>query len=270
MQAGVMERARGEVGLGVAQREGRHAVSTLRQAGCGRLLFPAIAAGAPLEAVIVNTGGGLTGGDRFEAQVSLDAGAQALVTTQACEKIYRSAGETALVETSLSAGHEARLLWLPQETILFDKARLQRRLTIAIEESATLLALEAVLLGRLASGEVLTAGIFRDSWRLRRGGRLVFAEEMALEGDVPARLSAKATLNGARAYATILLAAPGAAQHLEAARELLNNEAIEGGASTFDGLCVVRLVAQDGAALRRTLVPLLKQLGGELPRVWHN
>lgn len=270
MQTGVMERARGEVSLGVAHRGGRHGVAALRQAGCGRLLFPAIAAGAPLEAVIVNTGGGLTGGDRFEAQVRLEAGAEALVTTQACEKIYRSSGETALVDTRLSAGADARLLWLPQETILFDKARLQRRLTIEIEESATLLALEAVLLGRLASGERLTAGLFRDSWRLRRGRRLVFAEEMALEGDVPARLSARATLNGAHAYATIVLAAPEAGRHLATVRDMLNNEAVEGGASTFDGLCVVRLVAQDGAALRRTLAPLLKQLGGELPRVWHN
>ena len=93
MQAGVMERARGEVSLGVARREGRHKVAALRQAGCGRLLFPAIAPADPLEAVIVNTGGGLTGGDRFEAAISVEAEAKLLVTTQACEKIYRSSPE---------------------------------------------------------------------------------------------------------------------------------------------------------------------------------
>ena len=270
MQATVLERARGEVCLGVARREGRHRVAVLRQAGCGRLLFPAIAAGDPLEAVIVNTGGGLTGGDRFEAVVTVELGAKVLLTTQACEKIYRSSGETAQVSTHLKAAAGASLAWLPQETILFDKAKLHRTLTIEIEEGTTLLAMEAVLLGRLASGESLTAGTFRDSWRLRRGGRLVFAEEMALEGDVAARIAPRATLNGAGAYATILLAAADAPERLAAARELLNNEAIEGGVSTFDGLCVARLVAQDGAALRRTLVPLLKTLGGELPRVWHN
>ena len=265
-----LERARGSISLGVARRGERHAVAELAQAGCGRLLFPAIAAGTPLEAVVVNTSGGLTGGDRFDAAIHVAPGARALVTTQACEKIYRSSGETAQIATHLMAAAGAQLSWLPQETILFDKARLHRTLAIEIEDSTTLLMMEAVLLGRLASGESLTAGSFRDSWRLRRAGRLVFAEELALEGDVAARLAPRATLNGTCAYATILLAAADASERLTAARELLNNEAIEGGASTFDGLCVVRLVAQDGAALRRTLVPLLRTLGGELPRVWHN
>jgi len=251
-------------------REGRHAVAGLAQSGCGRLLFPAIAAGSALEAVIVNTSGGLTGGDIFDAGVRLGESARAVLTTQACEKIYRSDGTDAHVETRLAVGPNANLAWLPQETILFDAARLKRKLIIEMDESATLLAMEAVLLGRKASGESLTRGLFRDSWRVRRAGRLVFAEEMAFEGDLAARLSAAATLNGACAYASIVLAAPDAASRLEDARALLNVKAVEGGVSTFDGLCVARLIAQDGAALRRALVRLLPALGGELPRVWHN
>ncbi len=264
-----LERARGSISLGVARRDARHVVADLAQAGCGRLLFPAIAAGMPLEAVVVNTSGGLTGGDRFDAAIEAGPAARAQVTTQACEKIYRSDGSDALVETRLSLGVGAQLAWLPQETILFDRARLKRKLFVEMAPDATLLAMEAVLLGRKASGESLTQGLFRDSWRVRRAGRLVFAEETAFEGDLAARLGAVATLKGACAYATVLLASPDAAAHLEAGRDVLTKEAAEGGISTFDGLCVARLIAQDGAALRRVLVLLLKALGGELPRVWH-
>jgi urease accessory protein len=266
----LLERARGSISLGVARRGERHAVAELAQAGCGRLLFPAIAVGTPLEAVVVNTSGGLTGGDRFEAAVAIAADARAVVTTQACERIYRSDGSDAHVETRLSVGKSAHLAWLPQETILFDRARLRRKLVIEMAADSSLLAMEAVLLGRKASGESLAQGLFRDSWRVRRAGKLIFAEETAFEGDLVSRLAAVATLKGAAAYATVLLVAPDAASHLDAAREVLTKEAAEGGMSTFDGLCVARLIAQDGATLRRVLISLLRALGGELPRVWHN
>jgi urease accessory protein len=263
-----MERARGSVSLAVARRDGRNAVADLAQAGCGRLLFPAVAAGAALEAVIVNTSGGLTGGDRFATAVGVLDGAAVVATTQACEKIYRSSGETAHVATRLALGEGARLSWLPQETILFDRARLARRLDIAMAQTASLLAVEAVLLGRKASGESLTAGSFKDSWRIRRSGRLILAEEGGFSGDVAAALAARATLSGASAYATVVLVDPAAEARLEAARDVLTNQAVDGGISTFDGLCVARLVAQDGAALRAGLIPLLRVMGGEVPRVW--
>jgi urease accessory protein len=263
-----LERATGRVALAVAPRGGRHVISDLAQAGCGRLLFPRIPGEGPLEAVVVNTSGGLTGGDRFEASLRIERGGKAIATTQACEKIYRSGGDDAVVETRLSIGEAASLAWLPQETILFDRARLVRRLTVDMAASASLLLAEAVLLGRVASGERLQAGLFRDSWRIRRGGRLVFAEELKLSGDLEGVLAKRPTLSGHAAFATVLLAAPDGPQRMEAARALLTDRAIEGGISTFDGLCVARLVAQDGARLRSALVPLLAALGGTVPRVW--
>jgi urease accessory protein len=125
-----------------------------------------------------------------------------------------------------------------------------------------------VLIGRAASGERLVAGLLRDSWRIRRGGRLIFAEEIKLAGALEPLLSKRATLARHGAFATVVSAAPDASQGLEAARNLLTDQAIEGGISTFDGLCVARLVAQDGAQLRSALVPLLAVLGGAVPRVW--
>lgn len=269
-----LERARGAVALEVVvDAGGRNRIAGLAQSGCGRLLFPSVAATAPFEAVVVNTGGGLTGGDRFRTRIVAGPGTRLVATTQACEKIYRSAGPEAMVETSLVLQGSARLDWLPQETILFDRSALSRRLDVAMDEDATLLVVEALLLGRRASGESLRQVSFRDSWRIRRGGRLVLAEELALQGDVARTIDAPATLCGACAAATVLLVDREAGARLDDARRLVvepltSNRAIEIGISTFDGLCVARMIAQDGALLRTALVPLLKALGGEVPRVW--
>jgi urease accessory protein len=263
-----LERARGAVALSVRRRDAVNAIDGLAQAGCGRLLFPAVARGEPLEAVLVNTSGGLTGGDRFTAEIAVGAGAAAVATTQACEKIYRSDGADALVETRLALAEGARLAWLPQETILFDRSRLVRRLSVDVAGNATLLLVEAVLLGRKASGEAYRDGLFRDSWRVRRGGRLVFAEEMRLAGPVGETIARRATLAGAVAFATVLAVGGDGDALRDTGRDLTMNKAIEVGFSSFDGLCVARLVAQDGAALRRALVPLLAALGGSVPRVW--
>lgn len=270
----ILQRARGRAEVGFRVRDGATRLDRLFQQGQAKIRLPKVHGGEPVTAVLINTGGGIAGGDRIVWGADFGPGTRALVTSQAAERVYRSSptdgalsGE---IDTRLTIAAGASAEWLPQETILFDRARLRRRLHVDMAQDATLLAMEAVLLGRKASGESLTQGLFRDSWRVRRAGRLVFAEETAFEGDLSARLAKAATLKGAAAYATVLLVAPDAAAHLEPAREVLIKEAAEGGISTFDGLCVARLIAQDGAALRRILIALLRALGGELPRVWHN
>jgi urease accessory protein len=266
-----LERAIGLVGLTVVRRDDVEAISDLRQSGCGRLLFPHRAAGDPLEAVVVNTGGGLTGGDRFDVKVKVKAGARGLVTTQACEKVYRSGEGPARVSAKLSVETGASLLWMPQETILFEDSALHRALQADVAPDATLLVAEAVILGRSAMGERLERARFRDSWRIRRGGRLVFAEETAAAPGVWAEARAAKAGLGAEtaAFATLVLAAPHAASLLDPARALLQSHGIDGGVSLVDGLLVSRLVAGPGLALRQAMIPLLELFSGARPpRVW--
>lgn len=264
-----LERAAGRLDLAVRRSaDGRHAIADLGQSGCGRLLFPARDPSSPLEAVVVNTGGGLTGGDRFDVAVRLGPGAQAVLTTQACEKIYAAKGSPARVSAKLAAGAGASLRWLPQETILFDRSALDRSLAIDMAADAEVLAAEAILLGRQAMGETLTAARLRDRWRIRRGGRLVFAEETAARPGNWAATGAPALLGGAAALATIVHVSPRAESEIDAVRAILEGSGIDGGASAFDGLLAVRLAAPTGLALRRTLVPILEHCGGRLPRVW--
>jgi urease accessory protein len=268
-----LERAVGRLSLAVGAEGGRDAIVDLHQSGCGRFLFPARAKDQPLEAVVVNTAGGLTGGDRFDIKVSVGEGARAMLATQACEKIYASSGATAKLSTVLKVQDNARLCWLPQETILFDHSALERSLTIDMAGNANVLAGEAILLGRQAMGEELTTARFRDRWRIRRDGRLVFAEESAIggaEGDWPAVRGSRALLGETTtALATIVHAAQGAESRLDSVRAIMESTGIDGGASAFDRLLVMRMVAPSGLVLRKTLLPLLEHcMDGRLPRVW--
>jgi urease accessory protein len=166
----------------------------------------------------------------------------------------------------LAVEERGRLAWLPQETILFDRARLKRRVDVDLAESATLVMAEAILFGRAAMGELMRDGFFADTWRVRRGGRLVFAENVRLDGDITGKLARPACAAGGIALATVLIA-PADESTLVAVRALKFHG--EGGISAWNGIAVARLVARDGAALRRDLVAILAALGQSVPRLWH-
>ena len=260
------QRSQGRVALRVGGAAAASRVVGLAESGPSRLRFPR---GPDLETVLINTAGGVACGDRFSVSVDLDAGAALTFTTTAAEKIYRSDGEMAVLDVVLSLEAGADLAWLPQETILYDGARLDRRLSVDLAPDARLLLFEAVVLGRTARGERLRAGRLADTWRLRRGGRLVLAEALRLEGDIAARLDRPAVAAGAGALATLVLAAPDAEGQLDRARDLLADAPCETGVSAWNGLLVARFLAPDGARLRRAAVPLIEGLRGRaMPRVW--
>ena len=262
-------RGRGVGRVSVRLRDGVSRLAGLAQSGSARVFLPQVQ--GPPQAVLLNTGGGLAGGDRFDWAAEAEAGADLTVTTQAAERVYRALpGTEARVTARLTLRAGARLDWLPQETILFERGALTRRLEIDMAEDARLLAVEPLVLGRTAHGETVRDARLADHWRLRRGGRLVWADGLRLTGAEDGR----AALGPHRACATLLLAAPDAAARLDGLRGLLagtglNDGGVEAGASAWDGLLVARMLAPDGRALRARLVPVLEWLrGAPLPRVW--
>ena len=154
-------------------------LADLHETGGVRLKLPR---GAHCEAVMVNVGGGLAGGDRLDVALALEAGAHATFTTQSAEKIYRADGAQTLVEAQVTLGAEADLIWAPQETLLFDGARLRRRLDVAMAATATLTLVESAVFGRLAHGEHDADAHVRDSWRVRRDGALLIVFMMTMPG----------------------------------------------------------------------------------------
>ncbi|WP_245413574.1 urease accessory protein UreD [Mangrovicella endophytica] len=260
-----LQRARGEARAEVRPVGGRTRLARLHQAGCLKLRFPRLPHGGA-EAVLINTSGGLTGGDRLAQRFQVESGAALTVTTQACERVYRASSGRAEVATKARVGPGAGFAWLPQETILFDGGALQRSLEIDCATTSRLLLVESVILGREAMGETVLTGSLRDRWRIRRDGRLVFADDLRLEGAVSALAGHGASLSGNRAFATILVQAPEAEARLDPLRATVGNR---GGATMVDGLLIARLVAPDGFSLRKRLIPALTALAVEpLPLVW--
>jgi urease accessory protein len=263
-----VNRARGAVAFDVHLVDGRTRRRQLHESGSLRVRFPSPEDDG-LTAMFVNTGGGAAGGDRFDIDITAGEGTRLTMSTAAAEKVYRSHGPAAEINISLRAEAGAHLSWLPQETILFDQARTTRSIDIDLADTASLLLCEIVVFGRTAMGEVMRTGSFIDRWRLRRGGRLVFAENVRLDGDIGAKLAAPAIAKGGLAIATALIV-PGDEALLERLRIVTEQAGTEVGVSLWNGFAMVRICAQDAAKLRADMMALLSQSGAMLPRMWLN
>jgi urease accessory protein len=263
-------RAVGRIALSVAADNDTSRRASVHEAGSLRVRFPNAASRRTLDAVIVNTAGGMTGGDRFDIDVALGADARLTVTTAAAEKVYRSLGPDSEISVKLDVGPGASLIWLPQETILFDQVRLRRTIDVELASGGNLLLAEAAVFGRSAMGETVTDGFFFDRWRIRVDGALLFAETMRLDGAIADHLARAAAAGGGVAIAG-LVKIPGNDDAVAAVRAIQESFAGEVGVSAWNGLVAARLVASDSAALRHDLAGILTALGaGPLPRLWLN
>ena len=245
-------------------RWARRRLRTLYQEGAAKIRLPHTHSDA-LQAVLMNTAGGLTGGDHLRWTAVAQPGAKLVLTTPACERAYRSTGADARVENRLVAHAGAHIDWLPQETILFEGSRLDRSLDVELGEDATLTAVEACC-SPGAMGEAARNAKLRDKWRIRRGGTLIHAEATVLSADAAER-DGLSLLGGALAFATVLHIAPNAERRLDAVRALLPES---GGASVIGERLTVRLLAANGLALRRSLAPIIALLSSatSIPRLW--
>jgi urease accessory protein len=263
-----LERAEGAVHVRIAAEDGRSRLDRCYQRGSMKVRFPRQTDTDVPEAVLLNTAGGITGGDRFSVRADLDAGAALTMTSQAAERIYRSSGGEGRVDVSLRLDAGARLDWLPQETILFDGGRLERTLQLDMAGDSTLVACESVILGRAAHGEIVREGLLSDKWRIRRGGKLVYADNLTLIGGGGAATEGNATLRGGQAFASLLVVAPFIDALVDTARLALAACPATGGASAWNGLLSARLVAADGAVLRKSILQLLEAISVRVPRAW--
>jgi urease accessory protein len=262
-------RAQGAVRFGVHLQDGVTRRGSLHESGSLRVRFPSPESEG-LSGVFVNTAGGIAGGDRFDIDIAAGERTRLTLTTAAAEKVYRAPGAAAHLGIALKAAAGAHLAWLPQETILFDRARIVRRIDIDLAEDASLLLCEIVVFGRAAMGEKMLHGEFTDRWRLRRGGRLVFAETVRLDGDIGEKLARPAIAKGGVAIGTALIV-PGDDALVERIRELSGTFGGEVGISCWNGFAMARFCAQDATRLRADMIAVLGRASGvALPRLWLN
>lgn len=259
-----LQRAHGQVNIGVGVGLRGTALRTLRQSGCLKARFPR-PHGPGLEAVLINVSGGVADGDVLGLDFDAGAGSSLTISTPGAERVYGAmdGAPAARIDMRATIGCGGRLDYLPQETLLFDGAALDRSLTIEMHERGSFLGVESLIFGRALSGEVVARLRVRDGVSVRRAGRLIHRDIVRLQGDVGGVLAA----SGGRAVATILYVAPDAEARLATVRDAM--EGFDGGASAWDGLLLARLVAGDGQGLRRGVVAALSVLREDaLPRLW--
>lgn len=260
------QRVSAAASIDFSYRDGRTRLSSLYQQGSAKVRFPRNYQDQ-LEAVFINTAGGLTGGDQLNWKVRLHPNASVAITTQACEKAYKASSGVANVTTNMQLDASSTLHWLPQETILFDESALSRRFDVELDKTATLLALESVQLGRGAMGEVIDSLSFHDRWRIKREGRLEFADDLRLIGEE----TSSAKLGGNTAFASLAFIAPQDEEFLNALASRLRARcpALYSGFSVTRGRLTGRILAQDSYLLRQAVIPVLDEIRGcDLPRVW--
>ncbi|MFC7051636.1 urease accessory protein UreD [Hansschlegelia quercus] len=262
------QRADGSIVVRAEASRGVSRAARVAESGAARLRLPRSEHG--LDGVMLNVAGGLACGDRMRVAADVGPGAALTLSTPGAERVYRSDGPVTEVSTRLAIEPGGALAWVPQETILFDHARLARRLDADIARDGRLTVYEAVMFGRTARGETVESGQFDDCWRVRRDNKLVFADRLRIAGAVRELMAKRTVAAGATTLATLLHVAPDAEALLDPVRAALEGHpAVESGVSAWNGMLVVRFLAARTEALRdasRSVLPLL--LGRPLPRVW--
>ena len=271
-----LQRVKGTARVSVAHLNGATRLGRLYQEGAAKIRLPRTHNGPALDAVLINTSGGMTGGDDLDWTIDIGNRATAVVTTQTCEKIYRALSGIARVNVAIDVHAGATLSWLPQETILFDGSALSRELTVNLAPDASLLLCEPLILGRQAMGESMKSAVFRDRWRIYRDGRLLHAEDTRLEGDIQALLNRGTTTGGSIALATVLVVHRDAPDMVDPLRRLPGSDAgVSAVRSQAGNRLLIRMVTESGFALRRQLVPVIDWCNRKLtdarqglPKLW--
>ena len=265
-----LQRAIGELHVGVKGLGAETVLDELRQVGCLKARFPRPIVPGWMDVVMLNTGGGVAGGDRLDVAVAVGAGAQATVSAQAAERIYRALATDvpSRLRTRLTVAAEARLEWLPQETILFNRCALDRRLEVDLAADGCFLGVEIVVFGRTAMGECVGQGWLRDMIRICRGGALILHDATRLDGAIDKVLGRLAVGGGANVLATVVYVAPDAGDQLKAVRAALGSA--DAGASVMNGMLIARILGASSAFVRGTVIAVLDVLRASrpLPRVW--
>lgn len=276
MMIGRLQRANGALELGYAAERGATRLAHLFQSDPCRALFPRGELDDVDQTVLLTTSGGLAGGDRIRMQVRCGPGARQVVTPQAAEKIYRAIDAATEIEIDLQVAPGAWLEWVPQETILFDRSRLRRRVQIDVAAGGTLLAGDILSFGRAAHGESYGEGALFDRWEVCCDGRLVWADRLRLD-DPKRALAHPAGFAGARAYGTIVHVGAEAASYLPAIRAAIEAGGTRAAATVIEGILLVRFLAASTAELRADYARIwscLRQaaagLPPRMPRIWHS
>jgi urease accessory protein len=222
-------------------------------------------------AIVVHPPGGVAGGDQLAIEVEAGAGSHAFLTTPGAAKWYRTTGAAARQTVRIVAGEGGAVEWLPQETILFDQARVEMAHEVELAADASYIGSEILCFGRTAAGERFERGSLRQHTAIRRGGRLVWWEQGVLAGGA-AGIGSPLGLAGGSVCATLVgVGRPAPAALLSALRAGDAALAVSQVKSVF----VARYLCDDSETARHAMArvwqalrPHLLGRAATIPRIW--
>ena len=258
-----MQRARGQIDFKMSGPNVTH----LYQSGCSKLMLPKTY-GIMKEAVLLNTAGGITGGDALNINITA-SDCNVVVTSQTAERFYRSNMQPASISIFLKVDKGAKLHWIPQETILFEGSAVDRTIKLDMAHDCDCLLAETLVLGREAMGEKIRTCHFTDQWRLYEEGKLFHSEAMRMTGDMEKLLDSKAGAHGARIISTIICAGPNTELLWPIVEKKLLSMSSVSAASFFNGKMIIRLLNSNCSNGRTEFNQMLMELRSQpMPRVW--
>lgn len=274
-----LNKAKGKINLNYKVDKNARQSCAFYQQQPSRVLFPRMDSLGITGAVLINTAGGVVGGDTYDTRILLERGTKAFVTTQAAEKIYGSSHSAMQtnIRTCIKAEKDSWLEWVPQETIIFNRAQLKRQTSIHACPGSKIMAGEILVFGRTSRGETFCEGKLWDKWAIYWEKDLVWQDTLILrKDDTLAALTHPAGFDGATAYATFVYVSSEAPGLLETAREFLQTCVTRNYVAAFDHLLVVRWLSTDTLQLREDYGRFwgfwrhnAGNLPGIMPKTWY-
>jgi urease accessory protein len=121
----------------------------------------------------------------------------------------------------------------------------------------------------------MRAGHISDSWRVKKDGRLIWADSFRATDEIFPHLHRKALLSNFRAVGTLIYFGPDLDTRLEFLRDIAPSLECQYAATSVGGLIVVRFAAEASSDLRLALRSFLQQFSRELgsgtfavPKMW--
>ena len=259
-----------ELNLGFAYRANRTVLAHRNHVGPLTVQRPFYPEGGLCHVYILHPPGGIVAGDNLLIDVQLDDEAKALITTPGAAKFYRSTGEQAVQHVSLNVKENAVLEWLPQETLVFEGARLLSDVRVDLHKNARFIGWEICALGRPAADEGFKQGEVLLNWRIFRNEQPLFLEKMQLDSGA---FLARWGLNGYSSFGT-LFAVGASVVNLEAVRTLIA-DAPGQGVTLIDDLLICRATAETTLPVRQLFENVRSLIRNDIvqkepytPRIW--
>ncbi|MDD2738675.1 MAG: urease accessory protein UreD [Methylomonas lenta] len=260
-----------ELKLGFARRGVKTVLARREHYGPLTVQRPFYPEGGICHVYLLHPPGGVVAGDHLNIDIGVDNAGQALITTPAAGKFYRSSGDSqARQVVNLKVAEQASLEWLPQETIVYEGARLNANMHINLAADSGFIGWEVMALGRPAAGEGFETGEALLNWRITRADRLFYQERLQLDAEA---FKARWGLHDHSACGT-LFACPTTPQHLQAVQDLIG-EAPNQGVTQIDDMLICRALDVRADRLRQFFEQVWAILRADIvgqkctaPRIW--